>query len=442
MLKGQRCQIVYLDASKPAGTMVWIAAADGSSKRLVGDLLGPGIRTLDLRGSLLAVADGNDLVTLNLVSGDIKRLSVGTRIQSAYIANDTTVFYSTHPGCGPVEKKTMIGSFTVPTEMSEQVADMGDWPGAEVLSVQRRRRRADHRLARLRPWHRAKLWLVNAKTGDTNQIIPVDGCGWAAVSPSGTQALLTYDLSSSGAPTRSPICACTACPTARRRRSTSTKDAPSRHPFVYAPDGKRAAFGLALSRDVGGRSAEERRHLDARHGQSGEGEALAGSGAGILGDRLEPGRLEAARRVARGGEHVLLLAGGRAARQWPRRSPASPAATRRASWSGSSGCRRSAFSLTAHRRRAPSLRVRDAMSDVPFVARRLGRPTVSPGRARLDCDGLVVLHGPGAQLAQLVELLALVGLQPADPLGRLQLVQPRHDLRAQRDLSGPRTARS
>jgi hypothetical protein len=27
------------------------------------------------------------------------------------------------------------------------------------------------------------------------------------------------------------------------------KDAPSREPFVYAPDGKRAAYGLALDRD-------------------------------------------------------------------------------------------------------------------------------------------------------------------------------------------------
>src|SRR5437870_2746389 len=75
--QGAALSVVYLDASKPAGTMVWVAAADGSTRRVVGDLLGPNLRTLDLRGSLLAVADGDDLVTVNLANGAMKRLSVG-----------------------------------------------------------------------------------------------------------------------------------------------------------------------------------------------------------------------------------------------------------------------------------------------------------------------------------------------------------------------------
>src|SRR4051794_23738746 len=79
--------IVYLDTGKPDGTILWVAAADGSSKRPVGEMLGPGIWPLDMRAGLLAVADRNDLVTVNLADGSTKTTSVGARVTSAYIAN-------------------------------------------------------------------------------------------------------------------------------------------------------------------------------------------------------------------------------------------------------------------------------------------------------------------------------------------------------------------
>src|SRR5215471_15784813 len=90
--QGTAPSVVYLDASKPAGTMVWVAAADGSSRRVVGEMLGPDVRPLDLRGSLLAVGEGDDLVTMDLATGVTRRLTVGERVQSAYVANNTTVF--------------------------------------------------------------------------------------------------------------------------------------------------------------------------------------------------------------------------------------------------------------------------------------------------------------------------------------------------------------
>jgi len=37
-------------------------------------------------------------------------------------------------------------------------------------------------------------------------------------------------------------------PDGSKREVRFAKDAPSEHPFVYAPDGSRAAFGLALAR--------------------------------------------------------------------------------------------------------------------------------------------------------------------------------------------------
>lgn len=240
--------VVYLDASKQAGTEVWVVAVDGSSKRAVGDLLGPGLRPLGQRDGLLAVADGNDLVTVNLATGATRRLAVGQRIQSAYIANNSTVFYATHTGCGPVEPKTTIGRFNVGSEVNERIAEKTEWPGAEVL------------------WHNAgadeltvaprgcdpgigNIWIMNAKTGDAKQTVPVDGCGSAAMAPTGAQVVLSYDLCKLSGTDTFPDLRVYGLPTGAMQELRFTKDAPSRRPFVYAPDGKRVAYGLALDRD-------------------------------------------------------------------------------------------------------------------------------------------------------------------------------------------------
>jgi hypothetical protein len=240
--------VVYLDATNPASTELWVVAVDGSSKRVVGDLLGPGLRPLGLRDGLLAVADANNLLTVNLASGLTKRLAVGQRIQNAYVANASTVFYATHTGCGPVEPKTTIGRFNPVSETSERVVNDSQWPGAEVL------------------WHNAgaddltvaprgcdpgisNIWIMNAKSGDAKQTIPVDGCGSAAMSPTGSQVVLSYDLCKLGGTDTFPDLRIYALPSGAMQELRFTKDAPSRRPFVYAPDGKRVAYGLALDRD-------------------------------------------------------------------------------------------------------------------------------------------------------------------------------------------------
>src|SRR5262249_8771601 len=142
----------------------------------VGDMLGPGVRPLDLQGNLLAVAEGTDLVTVNLASGDASRVAVGSRIQNAYIANETTVFYSTHPGCGPVEKKTMIGELTPVSGASTKVADIDERPGIEILAYNAD---TDELTAAPRGCDPGvgDLWIINAKTGERKSTMPVMGCG-------------------------------------------------------------------------------------------------------------------------------------------------------------------------------------------------------------------------------------------------------------------------
>jgi len=249
--QGMMPSIVYLDASKPAGTSVWVMASDGSSRHVVGDLLAPGLRALDMRGSLLAAVDANDLITVNLDSGETKHVAVGARIQSAYVANASTVFYSTHPGCGPVEAKPTIGRVNVATGANDRITDLGTWPGSEVLRYDAG---ADELTVASRSCDPGigELWIVNARTGDTRQKIPVDGCGWAAIAPAGGQALLSYDLCKLGGNDAFPDLRAYDLPGGAAKEIRFTKDAPSRHRFVYAPDGKRAAYGLALDRDTGG----------------------------------------------------------------------------------------------------------------------------------------------------------------------------------------------
>lgn len=244
--QGTAQSVVYLDMTKPVGTIVWLVAADGSSKTPVGDMLGPGVRPLDLQGSLLAVAEDNDLVTVNLASGAASRVSVGARIQGAYIANDTTVFYSTHPGCGPVERKTMIGKLNPATGESAKVADIDQRPGIEILSYNAD---TDELTAAPRGCDPGigDLWVMSAKTGQRTATIKVEGCGWAAASLSGAQALISYG-GCIGAPGDAPELRAYDLPGGDVKELHFDKDAPSLRPWVYAPEGTKAAFGLALNR--------------------------------------------------------------------------------------------------------------------------------------------------------------------------------------------------
>jgi hypothetical protein len=211
-------------------------------------MLGPGIRALDLRGSLLAVADGNDLVTVNLASGDMKRLPIGRRIQSGYVVNDTTVLYSTHVSCGPDEPRSVVGRFNPTTENDQHIVDSTDMAGVEILWYN-----ADADELTVTPRGcdpgLGQLWVLDAKTGEKKSSIPVEGCGWAAVSPTGSQVLVSNDLCNLGGEMHFPELQAYALPDGSVKQIPVTKDAPSHRPAVYAPDGKRAAFGQALDRD-------------------------------------------------------------------------------------------------------------------------------------------------------------------------------------------------
>src|SRR4051794_30366787 len=154
-------------------------------------MLGPGIRALDLQGGLLAVADGTDLVTVNLSSGEAKYTPIKSYVASAYVADSSTVFYATHPGCGPVEK-TVVGRINVATGTRTTVIETTDVPGFEILGYNAA---ADELTITPRGCDPGlgEIWTVNAKTGEKKSTIPVEGCGWAALSPDRKQALISYD---------------------------------------------------------------------------------------------------------------------------------------------------------------------------------------------------------------------------------------------------------
>ena len=81
----------------------------------------------------------------------------------------------------------------------------------------------------------------------------MEGCGWIRVSPTGRQALLSY--ASCSRPGQAEL-AVVDLQDASRRELSFAKDAPSFQPFVYSPDGARAAYGLALGRgNPAGRAA-------------------------------------------------------------------------------------------------------------------------------------------------------------------------------------------
>jgi hypothetical protein len=241
--------VVYLDAGKPAGTILWVAATDGSTKRPVGEMLGPGIWPLDLRAGLLAVADRTDLVTVNLADGSTKTTSVGARVTSAYIANSSTVYFSTHVGCGPVEATAMVGRFDLASGTTERVVDVTGFPGSIVLS---HNANADELTMASRACDPGinEIWTMSARNGEKKQSVPVEGCGWAMVSPVGSQALVSFDACKFGGGDTFPNLRAYTLPGGASKEIRYDKDAPSRHEFVYAPDGKRAAYGLAIDRDA------------------------------------------------------------------------------------------------------------------------------------------------------------------------------------------------
>ena len=241
--------LVYLDAERPGVSEVWLSAPDGTNRRMVASF-GQGARVLDLRGSTLALAVDPEVVVLDLGNGQATRTAAGTRLASAYVADQQTVFFATRVGCGPAETKTLLGRVDAATGARTDLAEI-EAPGAEIL------------------WHDPatdqilltprgcdpSIWALrthDGKTGAATASLEVQGCGWVAASPNGAQALVSFASCTGG---DFPELNVYSLPDGAKREVRFAKDAPSEHPFVYAPDGSRAAFGMALARgNPGGRA--------------------------------------------------------------------------------------------------------------------------------------------------------------------------------------------
>jgi hypothetical protein len=236
--------VVYIE-SQPGLSEVWVNSVDGASKRKVAGV-GRTARALDLRGSVLAVAVDRELVAVDLVSGAVKRTPVGDRISSAYVVDASSTFFTSHVGCGPVESKTVVGRFNATTGAVSKLAlaEIEEWPGAEILSYN-----ADADELTIAPRGCdpgvGELWTINATSGEKKSSVPVQGCGWAAVSPTGSQALISFAACGGG---DFPELTVYGLPGGEPHEMRYAKDGPSEHPFVYAPDGSRAAYGLTLAR--------------------------------------------------------------------------------------------------------------------------------------------------------------------------------------------------
>jgi Tol biopolymer transport system component len=234
--------LVYVDAEKPRTSEVWTASLDGASRRLVATL-GPATRALDLRGSLLALASGDDLIVLDLQSGSDQRIAVGSQPSSARIAPDGAVRFTTRAGCGPGPSTTVLGSSDAATGARSDLTGL-DVPGAEIVWHDP----ASDDLMILPRGCDVAVWelcRLDGTTGAERSRTPIRGCGWVAVAPDGRQALVSSASCSGGA---YPELTVYGLDDGGQRELRFAKDAPSRFPFVYSPDGSQAAFGLALAR--------------------------------------------------------------------------------------------------------------------------------------------------------------------------------------------------
>ncbi|MFN8524599.1 MAG: hypothetical protein U0821_15995 [Chloroflexota bacterium] len=235
--------LVYLDTSRQGTTDVWLISADGGSRRLAATLSGAA-RPLDLRDTELLVAMGTAAVHVDLLSGLTTTVPIGARVASGLLTAQHRGIFTTRAGCGPVDSKTRFGRLDFEAGTATD-AGTADAPGLEALWYQDD---TGELLGALRGCDPGVSTLVtlNVAAGTESARIPVAGCGWVATAPDGRQALISFAFCGGG---DFPELNVYSLPDGTRREVRFAKDAPSRHPFTYAPDGSAAAFGLALARD-------------------------------------------------------------------------------------------------------------------------------------------------------------------------------------------------
>lgn len=242
-----------LQGGSPSAAVVWAMAPDGSSKRELARF-GMGAFPLAMHDAMIAVYEKNDLTFVDVASGRVRTMDAGGWPYTGQFVTggpDAGSFvYSTQVLCTQHEH-TFVGKIDPATGVRTEIARMGDgdievsWHDPKTGDVL-----ALPRTCNPGVWELRRL---DGASGDTTSSIPVKGCGWFRVSPDGQQALASF---SGCRDDLLPELTVYGLADGNSRDLRFGEDRPNDHPFVYAPDGRRAAYGLSLSPDRRGRMAK------------------------------------------------------------------------------------------------------------------------------------------------------------------------------------------
>lgn len=236
-----------------SSAVVWAMALDGSSKHEVARF-GMGAFPLGLQGSMVAMYERNDLTFVDVASGRVRTVDAGGwpyvgRFVSGGPEAGSFV-YSTQMLCTR-HGQTLVGKIDPESGTRTEIATMEDavvevaWHDpatGDVLTLPRTCNPGTWELRRL-----------DGASGAVKSSMPVKGCGWFRVAPDGQQALASF---SDCRDDLFPELTVYGLSDGSSRDIRFGEDRPNDHPFVYASDGRHAAFGLSLTPETRGRQTK------------------------------------------------------------------------------------------------------------------------------------------------------------------------------------------
>jgi hypothetical protein len=179
--------LVYLDAFRGDGVEVRVAAADGTNPRTVATYP-RGTRSLGLNGPLMALADGDDLVVLDLRSGAERRVAF-PGVSGALIGEGAVVLATARGRCAGALDDALLLRLDLTTGEAVTLTVRGldllrlDAVSGEVWVAPRG---CDPGLS--------AVWALDVHTGQHRRSITVEGCGTVALSPDGRYTATTWSV--------------------------------------------------------------------------------------------------------------------------------------------------------------------------------------------------------------------------------------------------------